>query len=148
MKIALRVSASRLLAEPDETEENLIYRSLLDVTLPKINPQDIALFKSIINDLFPNATSKEKNYDWLREAFEKNCNGKGYQQVEPIYKKLVESYEMSGYRQGIMLIGNPYTGKSFVLRTLIDAIKSKNQLENNDMDLGMDVKNNEFRRIF
>lgn len=132
----MRVSANRLLTQLNETEENLIYRTLLDVNLPKINQQDIPLFTSIISDLFPNANSEEKEYDWLRDAFERKCNEKNYQPIESLYKKLIESYEMSGYRQGIMLIGNPYTGKSFVLRTLIDAIKSKNQLGNNDMDLG------------
>lgn len=136
MKIALRVSANRLLAQLDETEENVIYRSLLDVNLPKIHPNDIPLFKSIINDLFSNAISEEKNYNWLRETFERGCNEKDYQPVESLYRKLVETYEMSGYRQGVMLMGNSYTGKSFVLRTLIEAMKSKEQLESNEMDLG------------
>lgn len=139
MKIALRVSANRLLTHLNETEENVIYRSLLDVNIPKIHPNDIPLFKSIINDLFPNAISEEKmiGYDWLRETFERRCNEKKYQTVESLYRKLVETYEMSSYRQGVMLIGNPYTGKSFVLQTLIEAMKSKEQLESNEMDLGI-----------
>lgn len=140
LKIALRVSANRLLTETNVTEENLIYRSLLDVNLPKINSQDITIFKRVINDLFPNAITGEKNYEWLRQEYERRCKEKDYQPVESLYRKLVESYEMSGYRQGLMLIGNPYTGKSFVLRTLIDAIKSMKQLVNDDMDLGMHKK--------
>lgn len=107
------------------------------MNLPKIHPNDIPLFKSIINDLFPNAISEEKNYDWLRETFERKCNENNYQPVESLYRKLIETYEMSGYRQGVMLIGNPYTGKSFVLRTLIEDVKSKEQLESNEMILGM-----------
>lgn len=140
LKIVLRVAANRLLKHFNETEENLIHRTLLDVNLPRINQQDIPLFTSIINDLFPNANSEEKEYDWLRDAFERKCNEKNYQPVKSLYKKLVESYEMSGYRQGIMLIGNPYTGKSLVLHTLIDAVKSKHQLESSDMDLGENTK--------
>lgn len=95
------------------------------------------LFKSIIDDLFPNVKSEEINYSWLREAFDKRCSEMGYEPVDSMYQKLVETYKMSGYRQGIMLVGNPYTGKSFVLRTLVDAICVKNQLKDNQMDLGM-----------
>lgn len=139
MKIALRVAANRLLLHPDECEENLIYRSLLDVNAPKINPPDLPLYKSVIDDLFMNVTSEEKTYDWLREVFERKCSEKCYQPIETMYRKLVETYEMSGYRQGVMLIGNPYTGKSFTLRTLIDAIQSKEKLEQHEMDFGMEM---------
>lgn len=147
LKIVLRVSANRLLAHPNETEENLVYRSLLDVNTPKINAKDMPLFKSIVNDLFPNSTSDENNYDWLREPFERNCIEKHYQPVETLYKKLIETYEMSKYRQGLMLIGNPYTGKSFTLKTLIDATIIKNNSQNNKMDIGMN-QNIQFVHFF
>lgn len=68
------------------------------------------------------------------------CCDNGYQSVESQYKKLVETFEMSSFRQGVMLVGHPYTGKSFVLKTLIDAIKTKNQLKPNDLDVGKFIK--------
>lgn len=137
LKIVLRVSANRLLTHPNESEENIVYRSLLDVNTPKINAKDMPLFKRIAGDLFPKSTSDEKNYDWLRKPFERNCIEKQYQPVETLYKKLIETYQMSKYRQGLMLIGNPYTGKSFILKTLIDATIAKNNLQNNQMDIGI-----------
>lgn len=136
LKIALRVAANRILIHSNQTEENIIYQSLIDVNIPKINSTDMPLCKSIIDDLFANENLKEKNYDWLLEVFERKCNEKLYQPVEKLYNKLIETYEMSGYRQGVMLAGNPYTGKSFILKTLIEAIKTKNQLENQEMDFG------------
>lgn len=136
MKVALRASANRLLSQPDESEENLIYRSLLDVIMPEINPSDLPLFNSIIDDLFPKTTKENKGYEWLREIFEKKCNENGYDPVDALYKKLVEAYELSGYRKGVILVGNPYTGKSFVLRTLTEAVATKKNLNDDDMDLG------------
>lgn len=130
------MAANRLLTYSNQTEENIVYQSLLDVNIPKINPTDMPLCKSIIDDLFPNESLEEKNYNWLQEAFERKCNEKTYEPIEKQYRKLIEIYEMSGHRQGVMLIGNPYTGKSFILKTLIDAIKTKNQLENHEMDFG------------
>lgn len=136
LKIVLKVFANRLLTQSSETEENLIYRSLLDVNMPKINPKDMPMFKSVIDDLFSNVTTEEKNYDWLRSAYEQRCTVKGYQPVELQYQKLVEIHEMSRNRQGIVLIGNPYTGKSFVLKTLTNAIVAKNKFEPSAIDIG------------
>lgn len=136
MKIALRVAANRILTESDETEENLIYRSLLDVIVPEINPIDLPLLISIIDDLFLKPKTNNNTYEWLREIYVKKCNERRFEPVECQFKKLIEAYEMSAYRRGIMFIGNPYTGKSFVVKTLIDAIGAKNQLGDCDMDLG------------
>lgn len=105
--------------------------------MPEINPKDVALFKSILGDLFPRSNVEEKDYGWLRDIFEQKCREHGYEAVDALYQKFVEAYEMSGYRQGVMLVGNPYTGKSFILTSLTDAFAMKNQLNNTDMDLGM-----------
>lgn len=95
------------------------------------------MFKSVIDDLFPNVSIKETTHDWLKKAYKQRCIENDYQPVESQYRKLVEINDMSGYRQGIMLVGNPYTGKSFLLKTLTDAIIAKNNLSNGDIDLGM-----------
>lgn len=138
MKIFLQVAANRLiLIQTNETEESIIYKSLLDVNTPKINTKDMPMFKSVIDDLFPNVSIEETTHDWLKKAYEQRCIEKDYQPVESQYRKLVEINDMSGYRQGIMLVGNPYTGKSFLLKTLTDAIIAKNKLSNGDIDLGM-----------
>lgn len=115
----------------------MIYKSLLDVNTPKISTKDMPIFKSVIDDLFPNVSIEETKHDWLKSAYEQRCIEKDYQPVESQYRKLVEINDMSGYRQGIMLVGNPYTGKSFLLKTLTDAIVAKNNLSNGDIDLGM-----------
>lgn len=135
--MVLRVSANRFLLEPDETEESLVYKSLRDIIVPGIKPKDLSLFNSIIDDLFTKSRSNNNNYKWLRDTFEQNCNECGYEPVDQVYKKLCEVYEMSVYRKGIVLIGNPYTGKSFVLNTLAAAIAAKNHISVNEMDIGM-----------
>lgn len=136
MKMVLRVSANRFLLEPNETEENLVYQSLHDIIVPGIDPKDLPLFNSIIDDLFPNASPHNSNYEWLHNTFEQSCTGSAYEPVDLVYKKLCEVYEMSVYRKGIALIGNPYTAKSFVLKTLAAAIAAKNNINVDEMDIG------------
>ena len=120
-------------------EENVVYQSLRDIIVPGIKPDHLSLFNSIIDDLFPkiSTAANATNYKWLRDTFEQKCNEYDYEPVDLVYKKLCEVYEMSVYRKGIVLIGNPYTGKSFVLKTLAAAIAAKNHLSANEMDIGM-----------
>lgn len=136
MKLVLRLSANRLLLEPEEIEENLVYQSLRDIIVPGIKANDLLLFNSIIDDLFENTNRSHGNYKWLRDTFEQKCNESGYEPVDLVYKKLCEVYEMSVHRKAVALIGNPYTGKSFVLKTLAAAIAAKNQIDVNEMDIG------------
>lgn len=133
----MRLSAIRILLESDEIEENLVSQSLRDVVVPGIKPKDLPLFNSIIDDLFPSTNQNNINYKWLRDTFEQKCNESGYEPVDLVYKKLCEVYEMSLHRKAIALIGNPYTGKSFVLKTLAAAIAEKNQIDVNEVDIGM-----------
>lgn len=135
--MVLRVSANHLLLEPDEIEENLVCRSLRDIMVPGIKTTDLSLFNSIVDDLFPQIKSNNSNYKWLRDRFEQNCEECGYEPVDAVYKKLCEVYEMSVYRKGIVLVGNPYTGKSFVLKTLTAATAAKHGLNIDEMDIGM-----------
>lgn len=137
--MVLRESANRLLLEPEEIEKNLVYRSLRDIIVPGIKPKDLPLLNSIIDDLFPQTSLNNINYEWLRDSFEQNCNKCGYESVDLLYKKLCEVYEMTVYRKGIVLMGNPYTGKSFVLKTLAAAVAAKNHMNVNEIDIGMSV---------
>lgn len=137
IKLVLRLSANRLLLESDEIEENLVYQSIRDIIAPGIKTADLPIFNSIIDDLFPKTSLNDINYKWLHETFEQKCTEYGYEPVDLVYKKLCEVYEMSVHRKAIALIGNPYTGKSFVLKILAEAIAAKNQISVNDMDIGM-----------
>lgn len=108
--------------DDDDDDEKLVYRSLLDVNLPKIHPNDWPVFKSIIEDLFPGSAPEKKDFIWLREIFESECKEKNFQIVDELFMKLIETYEMMGFRHSLMLIGNPYTGKSFILKVLVKAL--------------------------
>lgn len=137
VKLVLRLAANRFLLEPDAIEENLVHQSLRDIVVPGIKPKDLPLFNSIIDDLFPKINFSDTNHKWLRDTFQNECDKSGYEPIDLVYKKLCEVYEMSVHRKAIALVGNPYTGKSFVLKTLAAAIAAKNQITANEMDVGM-----------
>ncbi len=53
---------------PNEDEAYLALRAISDCNLPKFTSKDVPLFKAIINDLFPDAQSKESDYGELDQA--------------------------------------------------------------------------------
>lgn len=124
---------------PDEsttkTDTEIVYQALFDVNLPKLNAKDEPSFQSMVDDMFGTIELSAKNLDFLRDAFELKCNEKNYQPIESLFEKVIEVYELSTTRHGLILVGNPYTGKSLVLGVL--AIALANRLELNADGIGL-----------
>jgi dynein heavy chain len=103
---------------PEDDEEVLLLRGLMDVNTPKFLAHDLPLFEGIISDLFPGVTKPDADYDDLIGALTVACGDLKVQPVPAFIDKVIQLYEMTVVRHGLMLVGPTGGGKTMCYRAL------------------------------
>ena len=107
---------------PDDDENVLLLRGLSDVNVPKFLSHDLPLFFGIIKDLFPGLEKPKIDYSELLNAVEAVCGEMNVQPVEIFETKILQLYEMTIVRHGLMLVGPTGGGKTSGYRCLANAM--------------------------
>ena len=110
------------LMDPDGQEDAIILRSIRDCNVPKFLSQDLPLFDSITNDLFPGVPVPDVDYDILRASLKKNCKTRGIIATDIMMDKCFQLYETIMTRHGLMLVGDAFAGKTNCYQMLAKAM--------------------------
>ena len=93
-------------------------RTLRDMNLSKFVAEDVPLFLSLIEDLFPGLKAAPMKHAAVESSLQKAIPELNLQPLESWVLKVIQTYEMSLVRHSLMLVGPSGTGKSKIVETL------------------------------
>jgi dynein heavy chain len=118
----LRTMGSSKRENPDKSEIFLAMRTLRDMNMSKFVAEDVPLFLSLIDDIFPGIKADKAVFPDIEAAMAKVATAKGLQLHPQWLAKCVQLYETYQVRHGIMLVGPTGSGKTAICETLAGAL--------------------------
>ncbi|KAK7488391.1 hypothetical protein BaRGS_00020365, partial [Batillaria attramentaria] len=106
----------------DEEEAHVLIHSLRDANLPKFLAEDVPLFESILDDLFPGVAPPEQDLGGLEKAISMAIRDLGLQHWPNQIDKVRQLYSQVLVRHGVMLVGPTGGGKTAVRSILQKAL--------------------------
>ncbi|TTB85611.1 Dynein heavy chain 1, axonemal [Bagarius yarrelli] len=107
---------------PEMNEELICLRAIRDVNVPKFLQDDLKLFNGIVSDLFPKTREEPIDYGTLEESIRNVCRNKCLKDVDGYITKIIQLYETTVVRHGLMLVGPSGSGKTKCYEVLAAAL--------------------------
>ena len=114
-------------------EAELVYRTVRDMNLSKLVSQDVPLFLSLLADLFPGLEAPPKGeYKREEDILFRVIRKYGLVQHDPWVLKVIQLYETTKVRHGIMLVGPSGGGKSTIFKCLKETLQELDGIQYKD----------------
>jgi len=117
-----RAAGSLKRVAPDDPEEVILYRTMLDLIKPKLVYLDLPLFMALLSDLFPGVELPSSDGGILRRAIEAELREHNLQVVPEFIVKIIQAFDCKVARHGNMLVGRTGSGKSVAWKCLQRAL--------------------------
>lgn len=117
-----RAAGSLKRADPDASEEVIMYQTMINLIKPKLVYLDLPLFMALLSDLFPGVELPQSDGGALRKAIETELKDNNLQVVPEFVTKIIQIFDCKVARHGNMIVGKTGSGKSEAWRCLTRAM--------------------------
>lgn len=119
----LRAAGQIKRSQINSPEESLLMCTLRDMNLSKLVAQDVPLFLSLVSDLFPGiASDRSASQTDFTRALEAVVEEEQLV-LHPAWRtKVIQMYETTSVRHGIMMVGPSGSGKSRIIHCLQETL--------------------------
>jgi dynein heavy chain len=122
----LRTAGATKRDNPGTPESALLYRTLRDMNLSKLVAQDVPLFLSLLSDLYPGMAPPPKGVnDAVIASLKVQVLKRGLIFHDDWVNKVIQLYDTTLVRHGIMLVGPTGGGKSRIFECLMNAVQDE-----------------------
>ncbi|XP_017775151.1 PREDICTED: dynein heavy chain 8, axonemal [Nicrophorus vespilloides] len=128
----LRTLGAQRRTHPTDTEETIVMRVLRDMNLSKLVDEDEPLFLSLIEDMFPGIKLSAHSWKDLQKAINNQCEEMGLINYPSWNLKILQLYETSLVRHGLMVMGPTGAGKTQCMHCLMRS-QTENGLPHKEM---------------
>lgn len=108
--------------EQNEQEHHLISKALQTVKYCELLPQDQGMFKDILSHVFHHCPPEPIPDDVLKNVIIEQCSKDELESTPYFLSKVQQLYDMLSLSDGVMLLGDPYGGKTKAWKTLAAAL--------------------------
>ena len=109
-------------ADMKEVEMKVLIKATCDSVLPKLVADDIYLFTSLLQAVFPGSELPSANETALIDALQKVCAEESLEFGANWGEKILQLKQVLDIRHGVMMVGPSGTGKTTAWRTLLKAL--------------------------
>ena len=121
IKSVLVVAGGFKRAEPEISEQSLLFRALRDFNYPKIVLKDISIFNGLLGDLFPNTNIPRKVDEEFEDIIRQVIIEEKLTPDPQFILKVVQLSEVLEIRHCVFLMGPPAAGKTTTWKVLAKA---------------------------
>ncbi len=122
VKSVLVMAGALKRSEPDLKEDVVLIRAMRDSNVPKFLKDDLPLFQALIQDLFPNETIPDPDYQEISDQIQTSFDRLKLQPNEYMREKVIQLFETFNVRFGVMLVGQTTSGKTTCYKILQDCM--------------------------
>ena len=108
-------------------EETILIKALRINTVEKLTHSDTEAFNALVGDVFPGANVTDVNYEALEKAILKVLEEEKLETLSLQVRKILQFYEATMQRMGVVVVGPSGCGKSTIWRVLKLALAQMGQ---------------------